>query len=60
MCLVKTKIKYPDDEADCTQAFRVARTKEKEKKNPPKRCSFSGSHSQSKPQQSTLQKHLLW
>lgn len=46
MALVNTKIKHPDDEPDCTQAFRLARRKGK--KNPPKRRSFPGSHSQSK------------
>lgn len=32
MALVNTKIKYPDDKPDCTQAFRVARRKEKKEK----------------------------
>lgn len=31
MALVNTKIKYPDDEPDCAQAFRPARRKEKGK-----------------------------
>lgn len=35
MALVNTKIKDPDDEPDCTQAFRLARRKENEKNTHP-------------------------
>lgn len=50
MAFVNTKIKYPDDEPDCAQAFILARRQEMGEENlkkPLKRHSFSGSHSQS-------------
>lgn len=41
MALVNTNIKYPDGEPDHTQAFRLARGKEKgEKKNHPRDVHF--------------------